>query len=106
MPKISITSLKKEIFCEEKRQTVLAAIQDNSIDWMHACGAKGRCTTCSMVVIEGQNNLSDMTKNELYYHKQAILNENERMACQCTLMGDIVIKIPYSNRLPHLRYYD
>jgi 2Fe-2S ferredoxin len=106
MPKISITSLKKEIFCAKRVQTVLAAIKDNSIDWMHACGAKGRCTTCCIVVLKGQENLSNLTKNELYYHDLSMLKKNERLACQCTLVGDIIIQVPDSSRLPHLHYYD
>ena len=106
MPKITITSLKKEIFCVEKIHTVLAVIQDNSIDWMHTCGAKGNCTTCIIVVSKGQENLSALTKNELYYKSISMLRKNERLACQCTLAGDIVIQVPRSNRLPHLQYYD
>ena len=106
MPKISITSLNKEIFCIGKVQTVLSAIQNNSIDWMHSCGAKGRCTTCAMVVVSGSDNIDPPTKNELYYKNRLILKENERLACQSTLDGDIKIAIPIASRLPHLDYFD
>jgi len=106
MPKISIISLKKEIFCSKNIQTVLSAIHDNSIDWMHACGAKGRCTTCCMIVLKGEKNISELTKNELYYQDRTMLKENERLACQCTLVGDVTIQVPDTCRLPHLNYYD
>ena len=106
MPKISIISLNREIFCNPKNQTVLEAIHDHSIDWMHACGAKGRCTTCCMIILEGEENLNDFTKNELFYKNRSLLDTNERLACQCTLTGDIKIKVPESGRLPHLQYID
>ena len=106
MPKISITSLKKEIFCTHGTQTVLSSIQENAIDWMHACGAKGRCTTCSMVVINGYENLSPQTKNERFYIDRAMIEPNVRLACQCTLLGDITISVPESGRLPHMKYFD
>ena len=106
MPKISISSLRKEIFCSEGKQTILAAIQENSIDWMHACGARGRCTTCSVYVIQGREFISTPSKSESFYRERNLLGANERLACQCTLTGDIEINIPESNRLPHLEYYD
>ena len=106
MPKITIISLNKEIFCNDKKQTVLEAIQEHSIDWMHACGAKGRCTTCCMIVVKGSENLNELTKNELSYKNRALLKENERLACQSTVTGDIEILVPKSGRLPHLKYID
>ena len=106
MPKITIISLNKEIFCLDKTQTVLGAIHEHSIDWMHACGAKGRCTTWSMIVVKGIENLNEFTKHELFYKSRALLKENERLACQSKVTGDIEILVPESGRLPHLKYID
>jgi len=107
MPKITITSLKKEIFCNEDSQTVLSAFQENLIDFMHTCGAKGRCTTCAMIILSGNEYLNEPTKNELFYKSISMLDANERLACQCTVKsGKVVIKIPAAGRLPHLQYFD
>lgn len=106
MPKISITSLKREIFCPVDTQNVLKAIHNSSIDWMHACGAKGRCTTCCMIVIDGLQNLTEPTKSEVYYRNLNMLRDNERLACQCNLTGDIRIEVPKSTRFPHIQYFD
>jgi 2Fe-2S ferredoxin len=38
-------------------KNLLKHIQDEYIDWMHACGGKGRCTTCRMQVLEGMENM-------------------------------------------------
>jgi 2Fe-2S ferredoxin len=106
MPKISITSLNKEIFCSPGSQTILSAIQQNSIDWMHACGAKGRCTTCSIIILEGEKNLNDLTRSEQVWRERSLLDKKQRLACQSTLDGDITIQIPEENKLPHLEYFD
>lgn len=86
--------------------TVFQNFQEHHIDWMHACGAKGRCTTCRMVVLSGMSQISDLSERERYYKMQGRLNEDERLACQCYVAGDIEIAVPQDTRLPHLRYTD
>ena len=41
---------------------LLAAVQAAAYDWMHACGAKGRCTTCRVRVRAGMENLGPLTE--------------------------------------------
>jgi len=107
MPKITITSLKKEIFCSDDSQSVLEVFQENLIDWMHSCGGKGCCTTCAMIILSGSENLNEPTKHELYYKGISLLDINERLACQSKVMGgDVMVKIPIAGRLSHLRYFD
>lgn len=85
-------------------QTLLKAIQAADIDWMHACGGKGRCTTCRLVVLQGQENISPLSKAEVKYREAGRLQENERLTCQCTLSGQVVGIVPRQTQLPHLRY--
>mgnify|MGYP006157093297 CR=1 FL=1 len=52
MPKLIVQNLfDKEVYVAPG-QKVLAALQEAGIDWMHACGGKGRCTTCKVVIID------------------------------------------------------
>ncbi len=44
-----------------------AALQAAGHDWMHACGAKGRCTTCRIVLVSGADALTPPTAAELRY---------------------------------------
>lgn len=89
----------------ENEKSVLALIQANYIDWMHACGAKGRCTTCKMIIVSGLENLSGHSEFEKKVAKQGKLKENERLACQCKLeQNDLVIAVPEENKLPHMNY--
>lgn len=107
MVKIVIENLdKKELEVNNDSKSVLVHLQDHFVDWMHACGAKGRCTTCKMEIIKGNTQLSGLTPAELKYRELNELGENERLACQACALGDIVIRVPESSKLPHVSYTD
>ncbi|MEP2771724.1 MAG: 2Fe-2S iron-sulfur cluster-binding protein [Fulvivirga sp.] len=105
MPEISIKNLSnKTITTNESDKVVLKILHENAVDWMHACGGKGRCTTCKMIVIEGLENLSPHSDFEKKVNNLGALKENQRLACQCKISGDIIVKVPDENKLPHLDY--
>jgi len=87
--------------------TLLAALQAAGYDWMHACGAKGRCTTCRLEVLAGLENLSPPTDAELRYRAAGRLLPNERLACQARLpAGQVVGRVPAATQLPHQQYLE
>lgn len=105
MVKIVIENLgKKELLVNDLSQSVLRQAHYHFVDWMHACGGKGRCTTCKMIIVAGSQNLSAVTEAEMKYRRQQTLGENERLACQTLVSGDIVVRIPDENKFPHMKY--
>ncbi len=85
--------------------TLLAALHAAGHDWMHACGAKGRCTTCRLQVLAGLENLTPPSAAELRYRAAGRLLPNERLACQARLpAGDVAGRVPEATKLPHVRY--
>ncbi len=105
MVKIVIENLgKKELLVNDLSQSVLRLVHSHFVDWMHACGGKGRCTTCKMIVVTGDENLSVLTEAEMKYRHQRALADNERLACQTLISGDIVVRIPEENKFPHVKY--
>ncbi len=105
MSKITIRNLNnKEVSSLNNSQTLLNIIQENGIDWMHACGGKGRCTTCKVRVLAGIDAFSEFTKFEAKLIQLKILGTNERLACQCSIHGNIIVEVPNENKLPHLSY--
>ena len=85
--------------------TLLAALQAAGYDWMHACGAKGRCTTCRLQVRAGLENLSPPTAAELRYQAAGRLLPDERLTCQARLpVGSVTGRVPEATKLPHVRY--
>lgn len=90
---------------EHPARKVIELIHENGTDWMHACGKKGRCTTCKMIVVSGMENLSPETDRELFYRNQNRLRSNERLCCQSQLLaGELVIRVAEINKFPHLVY--
>lgn len=105
MVKIVIENLaQKEVLSSGEVNSVLSLLQSNYIDWMHACGGKGRCTTCKMIVIEGGDQLGPLSGAELNYQKRGELAANERLACQTSLVGMCKIRVPEETKLPHVTY--
>jgi len=104
MPEITVRNLGDLRVNVPDGKTVLAALQAAGQDWMHACGAKGRCTTCRMVVLEGAENLAPDTPAELRFRNNGRLKPNERLTCQTQLTGSVTCRVPEQTKLPHLRY--
>lgn len=104
--KIKIENLdNREITVEESRP-LLQQLQSHYIDWLHACGGKGRCTTCKCIVIKGEESLVPPTRFEERYFELGELKAGERLACQAIVKGDIVIRVPEEGKLPHIVYSD
>jgi ferredoxin, 2Fe-2S len=106
MPRIVIQNLENLVICSDTTESkVIELIHENGIDWMHACGKKGRCTTCKMIIVEGNENLSEETDRELFYRSLNRLASNERLACQSSLLnGSITIRVAEMNKFPHMKY--
>ena len=87
--------------------TLLQNLQNERIDLMHACGGKGRCTTCKLEIEEGYESLSDPSPFEKRCQETGVLKSNERLACQSRLeSGGLKVSIPAEYQLPHLNYSD
>jgi 2Fe-2S ferredoxin len=85
--------------------TLLAAVQGAGHDWRHACGAKGRCTTCRLEVLAGAENLTPLTDPELGYRAAGRLLATERLTCQARLLeGAVRGRVPEATKLPHVPY--
>ncbi|MCX6599314.1 MAG: 2Fe-2S iron-sulfur cluster-binding protein [Acidobacteria bacterium] len=65
----------------------------------HACGGVCACTTCHVIVKQGDNNLSPMDDDEADRLEMAPgLTLHSRLGCQCVVTGDVVVEIPNWNR--------
>lgn len=104
MARIVIRNLGKSVEVKDFSKSILHLVQEARIDWMHACGGKGRCTTCKIIILEGDEHLAPLTRAESGYQKQGLLLENERLACQAKISGDIIIDVSEEGQLPHMTY--
>lgn len=105
MANIVIQNLKKKsLAVSDLSKPVLFHLQQNYIDWMHACGGKGRCTTCKAKILAGLENLAPMTEAEERYAAKGLLKSDERLMCQAKITGDVTIEVLTENQLPHMTY--
>src|SRR5690554_710680 len=106
MPSIIVENLNRlEIQTIEPNRKVIDLIHENYTDWMHACGKKGRCTTCKMIVVSGMENLSPKTPAEESYYEKGRLEACQRLTCQTRLMrGTIRIRVAEEDKFPHILY--
>ena len=61
----------------------------------HSCGGNCACTTCHVIVRQGERNLSPMDDFEADRLDLAEgLTLHSRLACQAMVRGDVVVEIP------------
>jgi len=78
-----------------KEGSLLDIALNCGIDLEHSCGGNCACTTCHVIVKEGENNLTDMDEDEedrLYMADGLTLHS--RLGCQCVVTGDLTVEIP------------
>jgi 2Fe-2S ferredoxin len=82
-----------------KRFSLLDIALGFDIQLEHACGGNCACTTCHVVVKEGEENLSPMEEDEAdRLDMAADLTLHSRLGCQCVVQGDVTVEIPAWNR--------
>lgn len=65
----------------------------------HACGGSCACTTCHLIIREGEHNLSPMEDNEADRLDTAWeLTPSSRLGCQAVIKGDVVAEFPLYTR--------
>jgi 2Fe-2S ferredoxin len=65
------------------------------IDLDHNCGGSCACTTCHVIVREGEDNLCEMQEDEEDRLDTAEgLTIHSRLGCQAVVRGDVVVEIP------------
>ena len=81
-----------------KPESVLDVALAHGVQLEHACGGFCACTTCHVIVKEGEENLSEAEEDELDRLDMAPgLTQRSRFACQAVVNGDVVVEIPNWN---------
>jgi 2Fe-2S ferredoxin len=105
MPQLVIENLHERVIeVLDSSKSILQLAQAERIDWMHACGGKGRCTTCRVQVLDGMEHLHALTEAEQGFRAKGRLAEDERLSCQVKPTGDLRVYIPDACKFPHLNY--
>ncbi|GAB3841875.1 2Fe-2S iron-sulfur cluster-binding protein [Hymenobacter jeollabukensis] len=107
MPTLTVQNLPGGPINVQPGQTLLRALHDAGHDWMHACGGRGRCTTCRIELLSGADCLAPPTAHELRYLTTGRLAATARLTCQAQLLeGEVVGRVPEATKLPHVQYVE
>jgi ferredoxin len=88
MPKVLyIDEGKIGEFAEGK--VLLHATNEMGIRISQICGGDGACGTCRVEIVQGWDNLTPPTPDEIYKE----LDPPYRLSCQAKLKGDVVVKV-------------
>ena len=82
-----------------KPESLLDVCMNFGIPLEHACGGSCACTTCHVIVREGDSSLSpmeDCEEDRLDFAPGLTLHS--RLGCQAVVKGDVVVEIPDWNR--------
>ena len=71
----------------------------HGIQLRHDCGGNCACTTCHVIINEGEENLSEMQDDEADRLDTAWgLTARSRLGCQAVISGDVVCELPMYTR--------
>jgi len=74
------------------QQTVLEAAVAGGVSLPHQCNGTGRCSTCRVWVLDGEEHLSARTQVEAPVAERLGLDSRVRLACQTRVSGDITVR--------------
>lgn len=73
--------------------TLLDVSLEAGIPHTHVCGGNARCSTCRVLILEGQEHCAPRTSAEQSLAKQLQFDLNVRLACQTEIQGEGTIKL-------------
>lgn len=90
---MQITFVGEKTIKISEGQSILNASLDAGIPHFHACGGKGKCSTCRILILEGLENLSAINKKEAFLRSKIPFPLKVRLACQSFIeKGEVKIE--------------
>jgi 2Fe-2S ferredoxin len=76
-------------------KTLLEAAIKARVPLSHRCGGNGQCLTCK-VIVDKQDTVTPLNDKESRMLGETMIDQGYRLACQCSIRGDTVVKLPES----------
>ena len=82
-----------------KPESLLDVAMNFGFHLEHACGGSCACTTCHVIIRDGEGHLSEMEDDEADRLDTAWgLTARSRLGCQAVISGDVVCELPMYTR--------
>lgn len=91
MAKISFEH-ESEIEEESLDASLLDISLKHGIPHMHVCGGNARCSTCRVLVCQGEGNMLPRNAAEQALAEKKGFEDNIRLACQARVKGDVTVR--------------
>ena len=91
MPNVYLLPDQRLVECRPGEAILPAALRAG-ISFTHACGGRGKCSTCRIVVVEGRQACAGRTPREQAIADQLGFGAEFRLACQAVVNGDVTIR--------------
>ncbi len=91
MPTLTVKTDKKTIEVE-KNASIIDVCETQETSILFGC-RDGACGACMIRVIENPQHLSAMEEHERDFLETMAARDDERLACQCRVIGDVVIEV-------------
>lgn len=94
MPKVTFLPMN-QTFEAKEGESILDVAINNDVPLQHACGGFCACTTCHVIVKQGEGNLSEMEDDEEERLERVAvgLTLRSRLGCQSKVHGDVTVEI-------------
>jgi len=92
MANIHYEGINQTIACDDLDASLLDISMENKIPHLHECGGNGKCTTCRVRILEGNQNLTSRTFLEREMAQMRNWDPSIRLACQTYLKGDVSLQ--------------
>ncbi len=91
MPILTVKTDKKNINVE-LGASIIDVCENEETSILFGC-RDGACGACMIRVVENPNHLSKMEELEKDFLETMAAREDERLACQCKVLGDVTIEV-------------
>lgn len=82
-----------------QKGSILDICLNHGVHLEHACGGSCACTTCHVIIKDGERHLTEMSDDEADRLDMAAgLTLHSRLGCQAVVKADITFEIPDWNR--------
>ena len=95
MPKILFSKRNREAIEVASGENLLEALRSRGVPVASSCSGQLVCAKCAIQVNDGSYNLSSLSTNERDFMEIKGIAKGHRMACACSVEGDIEIDTPY-----------
>jgi 2Fe-2S ferredoxin len=94
MPKVTFLPMN-QTFEAKEGESILDVAINNDVPLAHACGGFCACTTCHVVVKQGDSHLSESEDDEEERLERVPvgLTLHSRLGCQAKVHGDVTVEI-------------